>query len=138
MSEDNVEIVRRFGEVVNRCESVDAAMAELEEWMDPEIEYVNPADAIEAGTRKGIAGMRAVFESFIAGAGERATFELEELEERGDRVFVRSRVHARGGLSGAEAVGPPVGVIYTFRERRVRRIEWHFDVDEARAMFEQG
>jgi hypothetical protein len=101
----NEEIVRRFGEVFNRSDSADAAMAELEELMDPEIEYVNPADAIEGGTRKGIAAMRTVFESFIAGAGGGATVELQELEERGDRVFIRGRVYARGASSGAEAVG---------------------------------
>ena len=32
--------------------------------MDPEIEWVNPEDAIESGTRKGLAGMRTAFENF--------------------------------------------------------------------------
>ena len=39
-------------EVMNRKESADAVMAELEELMDPEIEWVNPEDAIESGTRR--------------------------------------------------------------------------------------
>ncbi len=117
--------------------SVDAVMAELEPFMDPEIEYVNPADAVERGTRKGIAGMRTVLENFIEGAGAEATVELEELEERGERIFTQGRVHAHGGASGAEAVGSPTGAIYTFRDGRVRRIEWHYDIDEARARFEQ-
>ena len=137
VADTNEEIVRRFGEVLNQSESVDAAMAELEELMDPEIEYVNPADAIEGGTRKGIAAMRTVFENFLAGAGAGATVELEELEERDDRVFIRGRVHARGESSGAEAIGPPVGMIYTIRNRRVLRIEWHYDVEMARASFER-
>lgn len=30
-----------------------------------------------------------------------------------------------------------VAAIYTFRDGRVRMIEWHYDIDEARARFEQ-
>ena len=131
------EIVRSAVDVINGSESVDAAMAALDGLMHPEIEYVNPEDAIEGGTRTGVAGMRTVLENFIAGAGGGATIELEQVEERGDRVFVRGRVHARGTSSGAEAVGPPTGAIYTIRDGRILRIEWHYDVGEARTRFEQ-
>jgi ketosteroid isomerase-like protein len=132
------EIVRRYGEVINRSESVDAVMAELEDLIHPEIEWVNPEDAIEGGTRKGLAGMRTALENFFDGAGRAATVEIEEVHERGDRVFVRLRVHARGAASGAEAVGPPVGQVYTIRDGRVFRMEWHYDVDKALAEFERG
>jgi ketosteroid isomerase-like protein len=124
-------------EVINHSDSVDAAMAALEELLDPEIEFVNPEDAIERGTRKGMAGMRMALENFIAGAGGGATFELEQVRERGARVFTRARLHARGALSGAEALGRPTGTIYTIRNGRILRIEWHYDVDEALARFEQ-
>lgn len=134
---DNEAIIRRWIEVVNRAESVDTAMAEVEELMDPEIEWVNPADAIEGGTRRGFSGMRTVFENFATGAGTGATIELEESEERGDRVFAQTRVHAQGTASGAAVVGPPTGAIYTLRAGRVLRIEWHYDVAEARARFEE-
>jgi len=131
------EIVRRALEVINRRESVDAAMAALEELMHPEIEFVNPEDAIERGTRKGTAGMRTALENFIAGAGGGATFELEQVRERGERVFTLARIQARGTSSGVEALGPPTGAIYTIRDGRIIRIEWHYDVDEAVARFEQ-
>ena len=123
---------------MNQGESVDAVMAELEQFMDPEIEWVNPADAIEGGIRKGIAGMRIVFENFVSGAGAGATVELDELEQRGDRVFIQVRAHVKGAASGAEVVGPPVGMIYTFRDGRVLRIEWHYDVAKARAAFDEA
>jgi ketosteroid isomerase-like protein len=133
----NEEIVRRVLGVLNTSKSVEEAIATgVEDLWDPEIEFVNPEDAIERGTRKGVSGMRAVLQNFIEGAGAAATVELEELEERGDRVFVCWRVHARGA-SGAEAVGPPIGGVYTLRDGRILRIEWHWDVDEARASFEQ-
>jgi ketosteroid isomerase-like protein len=138
MAGPNEKIVRRGVEVLNTCRSVDEAIATgVEELWDPEIEFVNPEDAVERGTRKGAAGMRTVLENFIAGAGAGATIELEELQEAGDRVFVRYRVHARGAASGAEALGSPVGMVHTFRDARILRIEWHYDVDRARASFEQ-
>lgn len=131
-------IARRIFEIVSFRESVDEAMADLEPLLDPEIEWVNPADAIEGGIRKGLTGMRTVIENFIAGAGTGATLEIMEVDDRGDRVFVLDRIHARGASSGASVVGPPVGVIFTFRHGRALRIEWHYDVEEARARFEHG
>jgi ketosteroid isomerase-like protein len=134
----NEKTVRRVAEVLNTCKSVDDAIATgVEELWDPEIEFVNPEDAIERGTRKGVAGMRTVLENFIAGAGAGATIEFEELQERGERVFARYRVHAVGAASGVEALGPPLGMVYTFREGRILRMEWHYDVEKARASFEQ-
>ena len=129
--------MRRFGDVISESDSVDVAMAELEPFMDPEIEFVNPLDAVERGTRKGIAGMRTAFENFLAGVGARATIEIEKLESRGDRVYVRARVHARGGASGAEAVGPHTAMICTLRDGRVLRMEWHYDLEAARARFDE-
>jgi ketosteroid isomerase-like protein len=134
----NEELARRAYEVINRSESVDAVMGGLEVLMDPEVEFVNPADAIEGGTRKGLAGMRTVFENFFAGAGNRATIEVEQVHQRGERVFVRVRIHAKGASSGAEAVGPPVGIIHTLRDGLLIRMEWHYDLDEALAEFERG
>ena len=139
MASPNEKIVRRVVEVVNRCNSVEEAIATgVEELWDPEIEYVNPEDAVERGTRKGVAGMRTVLENLLAGAGAGATSELEELQERGDRVFILTRIHTRGAASAIEVLGPPVGVVYTIRDERILRIEWHNDVDTARASFEQG
>ena len=52
MAESGEEIVRRVAQIISHTESAEAAFAELDELMDPEIEYVNPDDAIERGTRK--------------------------------------------------------------------------------------
>ncbi len=139
MASPNERIVRRVIEVVNTCNSVEEAIATgVEELWDPQIEYVNPEDALERGTRKGVAGMRTVLENLLGGAGAGATSELEELRERGDRVFTLTRIHMRGAASAIEVLGPPVGVVFTIRDERILRIEWHNDVDTARASFEQG
>ncbi len=129
--------MRKLFEVMSSSGSVDEAMAAIEPLMDPEVEWVNPEDAIERGTRKGFGGIRLVLENLIAGAGTGVTGEVEELEESGDRVFVIGRLHVRGESSGAEAVGPPTGSVYTIRNGRILRIEWHYDVERARARFEQ-
>lgn len=134
----NEQIVRQAIELINSSETVDEAMQALEPVMDPGIEWVNPPDAVERGTRKGEDGMRKVLENFIAGTGVRLTIEVQEVVEDGDRVLAVSRTRARGSSSGAEALGQPVGVIYTFREGRLIRIEWHTEVDEARARFGRG
>ena len=76
--------------------------------------------------------------TFNAGAGGGATFELEQIRERGERASLLHVLQARGTSSGVEALGPSTGAIYTIRDRRVSRIEWHYDVDEAFARFEQG
>jgi len=83
-------------------------------------------------------GMRTALENFFDGAGRAATLEIEEVRERGERVFVRLRIHARGSSSGAEAVSPPVGIVYMIGDGRVFRIEWHNDVDKALAEFERS
>ena len=139
MASPNEKIVRRVVEVLNTCESVEEAIATgVEELWDPEIEFVNPEDAVERGTRKGVAGMRTVMENFRAGLGAGATVELEELQERADRVFIVFRIHRRGGASGIDVLGRSLGMVFTIRGERILRIEWHNDVDTARASFEKG
>ena len=132
------EILRRWNEALNRNESVDAVMAELKDLIHPEIEWVNPEEAIEGGTRQGLAGIRTAIENFFDGAGRAATIELEQVYERGNRVLARLRVHARGSSSGAEAVGPPVCLVVTIRDGQVLRIEWRYWTDEILNEFERG
>ena len=65
MSQENVEIVRRFFDAWGREEYPGPV-----EFMHPEIEFVNPAGAVEPGTRSGIAAfsrsVERIFEGFEA------------------------------------------------------------------------
>jgi ketosteroid isomerase-like protein len=131
-------MVRRLIEVGNSSESVDEAMAGFEDLFHPEIEFVNPAEAIEGGTRRGLAGMRTAAQNFVEGAGRAARVEVEQVYERSERVLVRYRIHARGTSSGAEAVTPPLGMLFTIRDGRIMRMEWHFWTDETLDEFERG
>lgn len=138
MAGDGEAVVRRMWDAVNRNDSADAIMDEVEGLLDPEIEYVNPDDALERGTRHGSDGVKAALENYLAGVGPTAVFEIEQLLERGDMVFVRGRIHARGNASGVEVDGPEIGIVNTIRDGRISRTEWHWDKDEALARFERA
>lgn len=131
------ELVRRAWHALNANESADGVLADLDGVFDPEIEYVNPPDAVERGTRRGPEGMRAALENWYGGAGPEGRFEIQELIEREDMVFVRGRTHAHGAASGIEVAGTGVGILYTIRDDRIWRVEWHWNQEEARERFEQ-
>jgi ketosteroid isomerase-like protein len=136
MSAEGEAIVRRSWDAINRSSSADEVMAEIGEFLHPDCEWVNPADALERGTRRGHDGVRLAFENYFAGAGPDAAFEIEELIERGDKVFVRGRLHGLGVSRGAEVLGPGIGAIITLRDSLIYRMEWYWDKDEALAKFE--
>ena len=115
-------IVRRLYEVF------DDARFEAEAF-DPDVEYVNPPDAIEPGTRRGVDQMRDALESVREGFGE-AKVEVERMEEAGDRVAVRLSMGVRGPASGIEGAVPQ-SHLWTFRDGKVVRFEWSFDSDWA-------
>ena len=69
------------------------------------------------------------------GLGAEATFEVLEMATRGEKVFVASRIRT-GTERGVEVAGPTLGIVYTLREGLLRRFEWRWDPEEARALFE--
>jgi hypothetical protein len=129
------DIARRTMESVNASGSASEAIAALEPLIHPDIEWVNPHDAIEGGTRRGLSGMRLVFDNFFAGFGASSTMEFEGVEERGDRALIVLRPQIRGESSGVDVPGPEIGAIFTVRDGLLLKIEWHYDVGEARARF---
>jgi ketosteroid isomerase-like protein len=101
-----------------------------------DIEYVNPAGAIEPGTRSGLAEFtRAVGKTFEAWEVWQA--EIEQVEEADDRVAVLVRYYARGRGSGVEIAGRESG-LFTFRDGKVIRYEWfHGERDAFEALARQ-
>ena len=98
MSEENVEVVRRFYQAWAQAEFPGPA-----ELMDPEIEYVNPAGAVEPGTRRGRAAFSAL-ENMLEG-WELWDMEPEQYTPVRDQVVVVVRYRARGRGSGVEVEG---------------------------------
>jgi len=119
MSHENVEIVR----------SIYAAWLEggsAKSLIDPEIEYVNPPDAVESGVRhdrKAFAGIRDAYED--------VRVEPERfIDAGGDDVVVIGRVTGKGRGSGVE-IDWRQGYVWTVRDGRAVRFLWFNDPDEA-------
>ena len=124
MSQENVEIVRRFYEAWAREEFPGPV-----ELMDPEIEYVNPAGAVEPGTRRGRGAFaRAVEKLFEGWVTWQA--EPEQFKAVGDQVAVVLSYRARGRGSGLEVEGRE-SALWTLRDGKVSRYAWFHEPGDA-------
>jgi ketosteroid isomerase-like protein len=95
MSEENVEIVRRGLDAWNRRD-IDDLLADT----DPGIEYVNSPTAVEPGTRRGVAEVRAVWRAQREILLD-ARFEVDRFFDRGDEIVVLGRLSRR--MPGSDA-----------------------------------
>ena len=124
MSQENVEIVQRFYDAWARDEFPGPF-----DLMDPEIEYVNPAGAVEPGTRRG----RTAFSRAVAGVfegWETWQMEPEQFRAAGNHVAVVLRYRARGRGSGLEIEGRE-SALWTLRDGKVARYAWFQERAEA-------
>jgi ketosteroid isomerase-like protein len=124
MSQENVEIVRRF----YRAWGADQ-LPGPSELMDPEIEYVNPAGAVEPGTRRGRSAFTTAVEAVLEG-WETWAVEPEQFTPVGDQVVVVLRYRARGRGSGVEVEGRE-SALWTLRDGKVRRYAWFHEPGDA-------
>ena len=103
------------------------------ELLDPDIEYVNPPDAVEPGTRHGLPAFTRALTKTLEG-WETWQMEVEEISAHGEDVAVVVRYRARGRTSGAEVEGRE-SALWTVRDGKVVRYAWfHGDTDANRAM----
>ena len=117
MSDRNVEGVRRIYDAWARGDIPGPV-----ELFDEGVEYVNPAGAIEPGTRSGVAEFARAGEKILE-AWEFWEGRPQEMRADGDRVAVLVRFRARGRGSGAEVQGHE-SALFTFRDGKVVRYEW--------------
>ena len=112
----NAEIVDRILDSWGKLEAVPP------ELMHPDIEWVNPHDAIETGTRHGEEGFQSAESSFRR-AYSSIKFHVERRIEREDTVglIVESVLQGRG--SGIE-VRQRQGMLFTLRDGKVVRFAW--------------
>jgi uncharacterized protein len=119
---ENIEIVRRLYRAFNERDT-----ETTRELMDPEVEWVNPDDAIEPGTRHGFGeyqdALRNLRQTF-----DQMELEVERIEESGDRVATALTIRARGRASGLETTTRQGG-LWTLRQGRAVRYEWFSDPD---------
>jgi ketosteroid isomerase-like protein len=123
MSQEIVELVRRtyLSGAFDR--------SGLEPLMAPDFEFVNPADAIEPGVRRGPEELAAISRS-VADAFDAHEHHLARLFDAGESVVAEVTFHARGGASGAELEQYEVHT-WTFRDGKVVRFEWGRDLASA-------
>jgi ketosteroid isomerase-like protein len=126
MSQDNVEIVRRIYD---------------EEWFyrDPErfldlaapnVEYVNPPEAIDPGIRRGRAELARALRN-LSQSFESYRHEVHELFYCGDSVVASVTVIARAHGSDAEIVQDGEAHTWTLHDGKIVRHEWGRDLKAA-------
>ena len=116
MSQENVEIVRRLNDGLNRGEMNEM---ELRVFFHPDVEFVPQRSATE-GAYRGIAGI----ERFRADTDE--TFEKfephYEFLDLGERVVAWGTIHVRARQSGIDT-DVTVGGVFEFRDGKIVRWE---------------
>jgi ketosteroid isomerase-like protein len=124
MSQDNVEIVRRVYEAWARDELPGPAGL-----FDAQIEYVNPPDAVEPGTRHGLVAFTQAVRDSFEGWGDRQ-IEPERFISAGERVAVVVRYRAHWRTSGVD-VAAHESALWTVRDGKVVRYEWFHGPNDA-------
>jgi ketosteroid isomerase-like protein len=124
MSEENVEIVRR----IYRERLIDRDPKRLvDHFATPDIEYVNPPEAVDPGVRRGRAEVRLALRR-ARQSSPSYRHELHELFDRGDTVVAAVSRHA-GPASSSEI--QEEGHTWTLREGKVVRFERGLNLEAA-------
>ena len=118
MSQENVEVVRAIYAAWSHGESA-------RHLIDADVEYVNPPDAVEAGTRRG----RGAFAS-IRDAYEDVGIEPEQFLDAGDDVVVIARITGKGRGSGVQ-IDWRQGYIWTIEAGKGVRFRWFNKPEQA-------
>ena len=117
MAEGNVE---RFQEIARQWQENRRVEPEL---LASDVEWVNPPEAVEPGTRRGVDGFNDAIASVFEG-WEESRFEPVRVIETGDHVVALGEIRARGRMVGAE-VRAEHGQVWTFRrDGRVASMRW--------------
>jgi len=124
MSQENVEIVRGV-----YAGWVDGDVSSAIEHLDPAVVWEAIADAPDAGTYRGHAGVRRYMEDWL-GDFDILSMDFEEVIDAGDRLVIAQRARTRGKGSGIETE-LPYAVAYWFRSGTILEIKEFRTKDEA-------
>ncbi len=126
MSQANVEVVRELFDAVGRGD-IEAALR----LVSREAEWINPAYAMEPGTRRGLGGVRTALTALRDSFAD-LRFDIREMVDLGDTVLVTGTFSGVGRTSEA-AFGPQTfGSVVTLADGKVQRYEWYLSLDDAR------
>jgi ketosteroid isomerase-like protein len=125
MSQENVEVVRRSFEAVNRNDA--EAMAAL---CTDDIEFASMLSAIEEASYRGREAWRNYFTDMAKTWGDWRAEDAEIFEADDRHLASVFRMVGRGKASGAP-VEQRVGVAYTFRDGKISRMRSYLDPRKA-------
>jgi ketosteroid isomerase-like protein len=121
----NAEIVRQIYETGLIDRDHDRLLA----LTDPEVEYVNPPEAVDPGIRRGKAEVAQALRN-ISSSFDAYRHELREVYDAGDAVVALVDFCTRSRGSEVEIVQEEAHT-WTFREGRIVRHEWCRDLAAA-------
>ncbi len=125
MSQENVEVVRRFAECWERLDWEGTA-----ELADPDVEQHPTVGGLEGGrVLHGVDEIRRDYESVEENWDEHRV-EMEKVIDAGDRVVLFQREYQRGRSSGLE-LEIEAAVVFDLRDGRIVRIQGYMDRGEA-------
>jgi ketosteroid isomerase-like protein len=113
------ENVQRFHQLRRRLSEEREINRDL---LAADVEWVNPDDAVEPGTRRGADSFVQAVASVFEGWGE-SIFEIERVMDGGEDVIALGMLRTRGRTTGIEATVPH-GEIWTFNAGKVARMCW--------------
>jgi ketosteroid isomerase-like protein len=125
MSQENVELVRRIYQDGLFDDQPDQVLA----LAAPDVEYVNPPEAVDPGVRRGTAEVARAFQN-ISESFDSFRHELHELFDAGDSVVAWVSFCTRSGGSETLVVQKEAHT-WTLRGGRVARFEWGRDLKAA-------
>jgi ketosteroid isomerase-like protein len=126
MSQENVEIVRSAYE----DGWFDKDPERLLEHADEDVEYANPPEAIEPGTRRGKTEIRRAFANLQQGF-EESRHEVRQLYGVGDPVVVADVTYIALSQGSAVELVQREAHTWTFRDGKIVRFEWGRDLQAA-------
>ena len=128
MSQENVELVGRMYEALNRGD-VEGALALADP--PPEFEFVPSGVLIPdlSGIQRGPEGLRRLMEAFFS-EFDALHAEVHELVDAGDQVFSSFTLQGRGKQSGVETTFDG-WLVWTVRDGRIARLLGFTDRDPA-------
>jgi ketosteroid isomerase-like protein len=132
MSQENVDFLTGLFTAADSLdrEALLKALPDLIEHMcDPEIEWVEDPQRADGRVYRGHAGVRDSWEQWLENF-EAYGFEIERIDDHGDRVLVVAVEHGRGSVSEAE-VSARVYMVCTFRAGKILRYQEFYNEDQA-------
>ena len=111
--------VETFREITRQWQDRHRVAPEL---LADDVEWVNPPEAVEPGSRRGADAFNEAIAHIYEG-WEESHFEPERVVEDGDRLIALGVLQVRGREVGVD-ISREHGQIWTFRDGRAARVCW--------------